>query len=92
MSIKKKKEKDKYCMISLICGIQNMTETNLSVNQKQTHRLREQACGCQGDGRGGWSGGLGQQMQTINITYRMDKQQGPTVQHREIYLTFCDKP
>ena len=32
----------------------------------------------------------GQQMQTI--IYRMDKQQGPTVQHRELYSTSCDKP
>ena len=32
------------------------------------------------DGLGIW----GQQMQTI--IYRMDKQQGPTVQHSELYL------
>ena len=32
----------------------------------------------------------GQQMQTI--IYRMDKQQGPTVQHRELYSKSCDKP
>ena len=30
-----------------------------------------------------------QQMQTI--IYRMDKQQGPTVQHREFYSIACDK-
>ena len=24
--------------------------------------------------------------------YRMDKQQGPTVQHRELSSLFCDKP
>ena len=29
-------------------------------------------------------------MQTI--IYRMDKQQGPTVEHRELYLISCDKP
>ena len=53
-----------------------MTQRNLSMKQKQTHRHREQACGCQGgesEGQGGiWS--LGQ-----TIIYRMDKQQGPTV-------------
>ena len=38
------------------------------------------------DGLGVW----GQQMQTI--IYRTDKQQGPTVYHRELYSTFCDKP
>ena len=49
---------------------------NLSTKQKQTHRHREQTCGCQGMGEGeGWAGSLGL-MQTI--TYRMDKQQGPT--------------
>ena len=54
---------------------------NLSTKQKQTHRYREQTCGCEegGGGRDG-SGVCGQQMQTI--IYRMHKQQGPTVQHR----------
>ena len=45
-------EKNKYHMISLICGIQNMTQVNLSTKQKQTHRHREQTCGCQGWGQG----------------------------------------
>ena len=40
-------EKDKYCVISLICGIQNMTQMNLSMKQKQNHRRREQTGGCQ---------------------------------------------
>ena len=65
---------------------------NLSMKQKQTHRHREQSCGCQGGG--GWvREGLrvwDQQMQTSK--YRMDKQQGPTVQHRELYSISCDKP
>ena len=30
----------------------NMTQTNISMNQKQTHRQRAQTCGCQG----GWVG------------------------------------
>ena len=38
------------------------------------------------DGLGVW----GWQMQ--NITFRMDKQQGPNVQHRELYLVPYDKP
>ena len=61
---------------------------NLSMKQKQTHRHREQTCGCQGgrDGLGVWD----EQMQT-NI-YRMDKQQGPTVYHRELCSVSCDKP
>ena len=34
---------------------------NLSMKQKQTHRHREQTCGCQGVGHvaEGWSGSLG---------------------------------
>ena len=44
-------EKDKY-MVSLICGIKTMTETNLSMKQKQTLRHREQTCGCQRGGVG----------------------------------------
>ena len=39
------KEKDKYHMISLIYGIQDMTQMNLFM--KETHRHREQTCGCQ---------------------------------------------
>ena len=31
-------EKDKYPMISLICGIENMIQMNLFTKQKQTHR------------------------------------------------------
>ena len=46
------KEKDKYHMISFICGIQNMTQMNLSMKEKQSHRHREQTCGCQGEGVG----------------------------------------
>ena len=32
------KEKDKYHMISLICGIYNMTQMNLSMKQTDRHR------------------------------------------------------
>ena len=39
-----------------------MTQMNLSTRQKQTHRRREQTCGCQGGGGVGeewiWSLGL----------------------------------
>ena len=50
---------------------------NLSAKQKQTHKHKEQICGCQGGMGEGWIGSLGLQMQTV--PYRMDKQQGPTV-------------
>ena len=38
-----------------------MTQINLSPKQKQTHRHREQTCGCQGGGGVGerWIGSLG---------------------------------
>ena len=73
-----RKEKDKYRMISLICGILNMTQMNLSTNQ--THRHREQTCGCQGGGGmgEGWLRKFGLADANYYI-YRMDKQQGPTV-------------
>ena len=35
------KEKDKYHMISLLCGSLNTTQMNLSTKQKLTHRHRE---------------------------------------------------
>ena len=34
-------------MVSLICGIKNMAQMNVIMKQKQTHRYREQTCGCQ---------------------------------------------
>ena len=40
-------QKDKYHMISLISGIENMTQMNLSVKQNQTHRHGKQTCGYQ---------------------------------------------
>ena len=50
------KEKDKYHMISLICGIQNMTQMNLSTKPKQNHKHREQTCGCQAGEEREWDG------------------------------------
>ena len=40
------KEKDKYHIISFICGIQNKTQMNISMKQIQPHRHREQTSGC----------------------------------------------
>ena len=55
------KEKDKCHMISLICGIYNMAQMNLSTKQKQTHRHRDQTCGFWGQGGRGmdWEFGVG---------------------------------
>ena len=38
-------EKDKYHMISLICGIYKMIQMNLFTKQKQTHKLQKQTYG-----------------------------------------------
>ena len=47
------KEKDKYCMISLICGILKIQLVKIT-KKKQTHKYREQTSGYQwGEGRGG---------------------------------------
>ena len=40
------KEKDKYHIIAIIRGISNMTQMNLSMKQKETHRHGGQTCGC----------------------------------------------
>ena len=60
-------EKDKNHMLSLMCGVQNMAQKNLSTEQKQTCRHREQTYACQvGGGEGvGWTGSLG----LVNANY-----------------------
>ena len=65
---------------------------NISTKQKQNHRHRQQTCGCQGGGEmeEGRTGSLG--LAEANYYIRMDKQQGPTVQHRELYSVSYDKP
>ena len=42
-----KSDKDKYHMLSLICGIKKMIQVNLFTKQKQTHRHRKQTYGYQ---------------------------------------------
>ena len=66
-----------------------MVQMNGFARQKQRHRCREQTYGHQGwrVGDGGavmnWEVGIGR-------CKLMDKQQGPNVQHRELYSIFCD--
>ena len=48
LTIQVQKEKDKYCMTSFICEIQNRTQINIST--KQTHRHREQTYSYQQNG------------------------------------------
>ena len=54
-------EKAKHHTISLICGMQNMTQMNISRKQTQTHRHREQIVAAKGDVGGGgmdWESGI----------------------------------
>jgi len=66
-------------MVSLIKGIENMIQKNISTKQVQTLRHKEQTCVCQGGGEvgEGWIGSLGLADANYSM-YRMDKQQGPT--------------
>ena len=43
-------------------GISNATQMNISMKQKQTHRQREQTCGCQG-----WGGGEQWQREGLGV-------------------------
>ena len=44
------KGKDKYYVVSLKCGIQTLTQTNLSVKQKLTHTYHQKPCKSGDDG------------------------------------------
>ena len=64
---------------------------NLFTKQKQTHRHRKQTYGYQ-VGKGGGRDKLGVWDQQIHTTiYKVDKQQGPTVQYRELYSISYNK-
>ena len=61
---------------------------NLFTKQNQNHRYRKQTYGYQsrkGDKLGVWD----QQIQTT--IYKIDKQEGHTVEHRELYSISCNK-
>ena len=52
-----------------ITYMQNLKyDTNLSMKQKQTHKYREQTCGCQGGG-GWWRDELGFGDQHMKLSY-----------------------
>ena len=77
-------EKDKYYMLSLICGfkkrkIKQMTTTK----QKQNHRCRKQSSAYQWrEGRGRRGIGIGN-LKVQTTLYKINKLQGYTVQHEE---------
>ena len=71
-----------------------MTQINVSMKEKQTHRQREQTCGCQEGGRE--EGGTDWEFEVsrrplLHLIYRADKQQGPTGD-RELHSIPCNKP
>ena len=53
---------------------------NISAKQKQTPRHREETWGFQW----GWGQGRIGSLGLADTNYRVDKQQGPTVEHREL--------
>ena len=54
LSVVSQKEKEKIPNdIFYMCNLK-YAQMNLSTKQKQTHRRREQTCGCQGGGRRKW--------------------------------------
>ena len=61
---------------------------NIFLKSNQTHRFRERTYGCKREGWG--SGQLGSVGQTRTYCYfKMDKQQGLAVQHRELCSVLC---
>ena len=73
-------EKDKYS-ITYTQNLKKMIQINLYTKQKQTHRHRKQTYGCQW-GKGG-EGGINWE-HGVNRYKLLDKQQGLTVQHKEL--------
>ena len=66
-----------------------MIQMNLFIKQKPTHRHRKQTYVSQ-RGKGGRDklGVWDEQKHTT--VYKIDKQQGPTVEHRELYSASCN--
>ena len=65
---------------------------NLLNKQEQTHRLREKTYGCWGEG---WGEGIVKRVWdglVHSAIFKMDNQQGLTVQHRELCSMLCGSP
>ena len=76
--------KDKY-----MWNLKKMIQMNLFTKQKQAHRYRKQIYGYQR--RKGW-GRINQEfgISRYKLLYiKIEKQQGPTVQHMELCSIFC---
>ena len=62
---------------------------NLFTKQKETCRQRKQTYGNQsGKMEGGIDQEFGSNIYTLLYIYKIDNQQGPTVQHKELYSVF----
>ena len=62
---------------------------NLFTKQEQTYRLRKQIYGYQWGKMEG--GRINQELTDLYTTmYKIDKEQGPVVQHRELYSVSCN--
>ena len=79
--------KDKYHMISLICGIQKKKDTNGHIctteTDSETMKTNLQLPKGTVGGGEGWIGGLG-------LAYGISGQQETAKQHRELYSTVFD--
>ena len=83
-------EKETFPTTSLICRIEKeIIQMNLFTNQKHIPRLRGQTYDCQRgrmqrrDGQGVWNA------RVHTTVFKMDNQQGPTVEHRELCSVLC---
>ena len=68
-----------------------MTQMKLSTKQKQIHRHRTDVC-AKREGVWGWGEAEAWDLQMQTIVNRMDKQQGPNEQHRELCSLSHNKP
>ena len=75
-------EKDKFCMISLICGIQKIKQMNV-YSKRETYRYRKQASDSQCGERRGERKNRGMGLKDTNY-YVKNKQQEYIIQHREL--------
>ena len=74
-------------IIALTCRVQIVTRMNLSVRWKRTQESRGHTRGCPGRQLGvRGSGEL--KLVHVRFYYKTDKQQGPTLQHRELFIQY----
>ena len=84
------KENVKYHMISLYVD-SKIRHKSTYLQNKNTENKLVVAKGEEGRGGTFWEFGISR-CKLLYIIYRMDKQQGPIVLHKELYSISCDKP